>query len=186
MLWHIKIKMLGDWTGLSHPGIAFTRRAMPTIKGAVQEDDYRTEVRFLKIKIYLRIKIFPPQVHRASGSANCKSLDPAWTALPLIRTGTHHTLGPVRISCLGQKDGKEKWPIYYDRKKEKATPKNTSKPKKIGPDCFCFCFTPFFLMVKGIKTKRKIKEKENRSPDPGHYWPDMDSGPGSGPLWPGF
>ncbi len=41
-------------------------------------------------------------------------------------------------------------------------------------------------MVKGIKSKRKIKEKEKRSPDPGHYWPDPDAGPGSGPLWPGF
>jgi hypothetical protein len=121
------------------------------------------------------------------------SLDPARTALPLIRTGTQHTLGPVRISCLGQKDGKEKWPIYYDIKKETATPKNTSKPKKKGPDCFCFCFcsTPFFLMVKGIKTKRKIKEKEKgvriqaiigrigtRDPDPGHFGPDFDSGSG--------
>jgi hypothetical protein len=122
------------------------------------------------------------------GRLRGSSLDPAQTALPPIRTGTQHTLGPVRISCLGQKDMKRKWPIYYDRKKETATPKNTSKPKKIGPDyfCFCFCSTPFFLMVKGIKTKRKIKEKEKRSPDPGHYWPDTDSGPGSGPLWPGF
>jgi hypothetical protein len=32
-------------TGTSHPGIAFARRAMPTMKGSVQEDDYRTEVR---------------------------------------------------------------------------------------------------------------------------------------------
>ncbi len=81
-----------------------------------------------------------------------------------------------------------KWPIYYERKKETATPKNTSKPKKKGPDCFCFCFcfTPFFSMVKGIKTKRKIKEKEKRSPDLVHYWRDTDSGPGSRPLWPGF
>jgi hypothetical protein len=27
-------------------------------------------------------------------------------------------------------NGKEKWPILLDRKKETATPKNTSKPKK--------------------------------------------------------
>jgi hypothetical protein len=33
-------------------------------------------------------------------------------------------------------------------------------------------------MVKGIKTKRKIKEKEKRSPDPGHYWPNP------GHYWP--
>ncbi len=41
-------------------------------------------------------------------------------------------------------------------------------------------------MVKGIKSERKIKEKEKRSPDRGHYWPDSDAGPGSGPLRPGF
>ncbi len=33
-------------TNPSHPGIAFAGRAMPTMKGTVQEDDYRTEVRF--------------------------------------------------------------------------------------------------------------------------------------------
>ena len=53
-----KIKLLGDrirvqysdpdLPGLipSHPGIAFARHARPTMKGTVQEDDYRTEVRF--------------------------------------------------------------------------------------------------------------------------------------------
>jgi hypothetical protein len=34
----------------------------------------------------------------------------------------------------------EKWPILLDRKKEIATPKNTSKPKKRGPNAFAFAF----------------------------------------------
>jgi hypothetical protein len=51
---------------------SFARRAMPTMKGAVQEDDYRTEVRF-KDKNLFKIKILPPQVHREPGSANCGS-----------------------------------------------------------------------------------------------------------------
>jgi hypothetical protein len=59
-------------TDPSHPGIAFARRAMPTMKGAVQEDDYRTEVRF-KDKNPLKIKVLPPQVHKTPGSANCGS-----------------------------------------------------------------------------------------------------------------
>jgi hypothetical protein len=82
----------------------------------------------------------------------------------------------------------KKRPIYYERKKETATPKNTSKPKKKGPDCFCFCFcsTPFFFNGQRHQTKRKIKEKEKRSPDPGHYWPDMDSGLDPGHLGPNF
>jgi hypothetical protein len=29
----------------SHPGIAFAGRAIPTMEGTVQEDDYRTKVR---------------------------------------------------------------------------------------------------------------------------------------------
>ncbi len=33
-------------TDPSHPDIAFAGRVVPTIKGTVQEDDYRTEVRF--------------------------------------------------------------------------------------------------------------------------------------------
>jgi hypothetical protein len=37
-------------------------------------------------------------------------------------------------------------------------------------------------VVKGIKSGRKIKEKEKRSLDPGHYCPDLDAGPGSG-FW---
>jgi hypothetical protein len=34
-----------DLPGLirSHPGIAFAGRAMPTMKGTVQEDDYQTK-----------------------------------------------------------------------------------------------------------------------------------------------
>jgi hypothetical protein len=74
----------------------------------------------LKIKICLKSKFFPPQVHSRirglgsgpkSGSGLIRwhqarerilgsSLDPTQTALPLIRTGIQHMLGPVRISCL--------------------------------------------------------------------------------------
>ncbi len=59
---------------------------------------------------------------------------------------------------------KRKGQFYYERKKEIATPKNTSKPKKKGPDCFCFCscFTPFFFNGQRHQTKRKIKEKEKK------------------------
>ena len=103
------------------------------------------------------------------------SLDPARTALPLIRTGTQHTLGPVRISCLWPRM-ERKMPIYYERKKEIATPKNTSKPKKRGPDCFCFCFcfcfcsTPFFFNGQRHQTKRKIKDKEKTGV---RIWPSL-------------
>ncbi len=44
-------------TGPSHPGITFARRAMPTMKGAVQEDDYQTEVRLKDKKIYLKSRL---------------------------------------------------------------------------------------------------------------------------------
>jgi hypothetical protein len=44
-------------TDPSHPGIAFAGRAMPTMKGTVEEDDYRTEVRFTD-KTLLKIKNF--------------------------------------------------------------------------------------------------------------------------------
>jgi hypothetical protein len=60
----------------------------------------------------------------------------------------------------------KKSPIYHERKKEMATPKNSSKPKKKDPDCFCFCFcfcfcsTPFFSMIKGIKLKEKQRESK--------------------------
>jgi hypothetical protein len=52
---------------------------------------------------------------------------------------------------------------------------------------FAFAFA-LHLSFHGQRhlTERKIKEKEKRSPDPGHYWPDTDAGPGSWPLWPGF
>jgi hypothetical protein len=30
----------------SHPGTAFAGRAMPTMEGTIQEDDYQTKVRF--------------------------------------------------------------------------------------------------------------------------------------------
>jgi hypothetical protein len=56
----------------------------------------------------------------------------------------------------------------FTRKKERDshTPKNTSKSKKevriafTFAFAFAFCSTPFYLMVKGIKLKKKIKEKE--------------------------
>ncbi len=119
------------------------------------------------------------------------SLDPARTALPLIRTGTQHTLGPVRISCLGQKDGKENGQFtMIERKRQPHQRTHLSQRKKekkrSGLLLLFFCSTPFFFNGQRHQTKRKIKEKEKRSPDPGHYWPDTDSGPGSGPLWPGF
>jgi hypothetical protein len=38
---------------------------------------------------------------------------------------------------------------------------------------FCFCSTPFFLMVKGIKLKEKVKRKKNQES-------------GSGPLLAGY
>ncbi len=41
-------------------------------------------------------------------------------------------------------------------------------------------------MVKGIKLKEKSKRKKNQESGSGHPWPGTDSGPGSGPLWPGF
>ncbi len=90
-------------------------------------------------------------------------------------------------------DGKENGQFTMkERKKERATPKNTSKPKKKGRIAFAFAFAFAFAlhlsfsMIKGIKLKEKSKRKIKRSLDPGHYWPDTDSGPASGPLWPGF
>ena len=51
---------------------------------------------------------------------------------------------------------------------------------------FTFCFTPFFHDFKGIKTKEKSKIKKNQESRSGHPWPGTDSGPGSGPPWPGL
>ncbi len=96
------------------------------MEGTVQEDDYRTEVWFedknlLKIKVFassgsqrtqickLQIRDSDPDLnpdpglnrwHQSGGRILGSSLDPARAALPLIGTGTQHTLGPVRISCL--------------------------------------------------------------------------------------
>ncbi len=201
-------------TDPSHPGIAFAGRAMPTMKGTVQEDDYRTEVRF-KDKNLLKIKIFAssgsqstwicklwirdsdpdlnpdPGLNRwhqsGGGSAACRWIQPG---LRYHQSGlggsTNVGTSPDQLPW-PTKIGKEKWPIYYDRKKE-PTPKNTSRQRKIGPDCLLLLLLlyTFLLVVKGIKSERKIKEKEKRSPNPGHYWPDPDAGPGSGPLRPGF
>jgi hypothetical protein len=59
-----------------------------------------------------------------------------------------------------------KRPILLERKKEIATPKNTSKPKKevriafVFTFAFAFCSTPFFFNGQRHQTKRKIKDKE--------------------------
>ncbi len=127
------------------------------------------------------------------GRLRGSSLDPARSVLPLIWTGTQHTLGPVRISCHWPKDGKEKGQCTMkERKRQPHQRTHLSQRKKVWiafafafAFSFAFCSAPFFLMVKGIKLKEKLKRKKKRSPDPGHYWPDTDSGPGSGPLWPG-
>ena len=93
----------------------------------------------LKIKICLKSKFLPPQVHIESGSGLIRwhqsgerilgsSLDLARTALPLIRTGTQHTLGPDLISCLWptmEKKNGQNW-----KEKDRPHQKNTSKPKK--------------------------------------------------------
>jgi hypothetical protein len=152
---------------------------MPTMKGTVQEDDYRTEVRFKDKNLFI-IKIFllrftenpdlqtadpglrsgpksgsgAKRWHQSGGRLRGSSLDPARTALPLIRTGTQHTLGPVRISCLGQKDGKENG--QFTLKEDSHTKEHIqAKEKRSGLlllllllllyFCFCFCSTPFFF-----------------------------------------
>ncbi len=98
----------------------------------------------LKIKICLKSKFLPPQVHMESGSAQHGSglirwhksgerilvwpLDPTRTALPLIGTGTQQTLGPDPISCLWPNVGKENGQNW--KEKDRPHQKNTSKPKK--------------------------------------------------------
>jgi hypothetical protein len=104
------------------------------MEGTVQEDDYRTKVRFKDKNLFknqsfclLRFTESPdPRIadpglgsgpksgsglnrwHQSGERILGSSLDPARTALPLIGTGTQHTLGPVRISCHWPKDGKNK------------------------------------------------------------------------------
>jgi hypothetical protein len=138
---------------------------MPTMKGTVQEDDYRTEVRIkdknlLKLKFYLLRFTKHPDLQTAApelgsgpksgsgakwmasvrGRLRGSSLDPARTALPLIRTGTQHTLGPVRISCLGQKDGKENGQFtMIERKRQPHQRTHLSQRKKVRI-AFAFAF----------------------------------------------
>jgi hypothetical protein len=50
---------------------------------------------------------------------------------------------------------------------------------------FAFCSTPFFEWLKAANLEEREKRKIG-SPDPGHYWPDPDAGPGSGPPGPDF
>jgi hypothetical protein len=45
-------------TGPNHPGIAFEWRAMPTMEGTVQDDDYRTEVRFKDKNLLKNLSFF--------------------------------------------------------------------------------------------------------------------------------
>ncbi len=104
------------------------------MEGTVQEDDYRTEVQFkdknlfknqsfclLRFTESLDPRITDPGLGSGpkSGSGlnrwhQSGKTDPRLvagsdrTALPLIGTGTQHTLGPVRISCHWPKDGKKK------------------------------------------------------------------------------
>jgi hypothetical protein len=79
-----------------------------------------------------------------------------------------------------------------DRMKE-PTPKNTSRQRKIGPDCLLLLLLlyTFRLLVKGIKLKEKSKRKKKgvriqaiigriRTPDPDSariLIPDPDSNP---------
>jgi hypothetical protein len=63
-------------TGPNHPGITFKWRAMPTMEGTVQEDNYRTEVQF-KDKNLLKNKSFA-----SSGSQRVRIRGPVtriWT-----------------------------------------------------------------------------------------------------------
>jgi hypothetical protein len=61
---------------------------------------------------------------------------------------------------------KEKWSIYYERKKEIATPKNTSKSKKKGSGLLLLLLLlllyTFLFNGQRHQTKRKIKEKEKK------------------------
>ena len=131
------------------------------------------------------------------GRLRGSSLDPARTALPLIRTGTRHTLGPVRISCHWPKDGKKKANFTRKKERDSHTPKNTFKSKKEVRIAFTFAFAFAFAlhlsfsMVKGVKLTEKSKRKKKgvriqaiigrirtRDPDLGHFGPDFDSGSG--------
>ncbi len=121
--------------------------------------------------------------------------DPDCVTTNRDRDTTYIGTGPDQLPLA--KRWKEKGQFYYERKKEKATHQRThlSQRKEVRiafafPFAFAFAFAfalhLSFSMVKGIKLKEKSKRKKIRSPDPGHYWLDTDSGPGSGPLWPGF
>jgi hypothetical protein len=82
------------------------------------------------------------------------------------RDTTYVGTGPDQLPLA--KRWKEKRPILQGKiERDSHTPKNTSKPKKRGPNCFCFCFcsTPLFLMVKGIKLKENQRERKIY-PDP--------------------
>jgi hypothetical protein len=94
---------------------------------------------------------------------------------------------------LASKDRKRIWPIYYDRKKETATPKNTSKSKKNRSGLLLLLLLlllyTFFKWSKASKLNEKSKRKKKGvriqaiigrirtlDPDPGHFGPDFDSG----------
>ncbi len=84
LLWRIKIKLLGDrirvqYSDLDLPGLVRVIRAShsqdvrcPRWRGQSRKTTTGPKSG-LKIKICLTIKIFPPQVHREPGSANCGS-----------------------------------------------------------------------------------------------------------------
>jgi hypothetical protein len=89
---------------------------------------------------------------------------------------------------LARKIGKENGQFtMIERKRQPHQRTHLSQRKKVRiAFAFAFALHLSFLMVKGIKLKEKSKRKKKRRLDPGHYWPDTDSGPGSRPLWPGF
>jgi hypothetical protein len=79
------------------------------------------------------------------------SLDPAQTALPLIGTGTQHTLGPIRISCHWPKDGKEKKGQFTLKERDSHTPKNTSKPKEKRSELLLLLLLLYTFLFQWLK-----------------------------------
>jgi hypothetical protein len=144
-LWHIKKKAAG-WpdpspvlgsgpsrTDPSHPDIVFTGHPMPTMKGTVQEDDYRAEVRFKDKNLsknkapgsaILRIRDSDPDLNpdpglirwhqSGGGSAARRWIQPGLRYHQIGLGGSTHNVGtsPVWLPWPVRKEKEICWPIY--------------------------------------------------------------------------
>ncbi len=162
---------------------------MPTMKGTVQEDDYRTEVRFkdknlLKIKILassgsqstrirkLRIRDSDPDLNPDLGLNRWHQSGGSSAARRWIRPGLrYHKSGLGRSTYVGTSPnrlpspkmiGKENGQFTRIERKKQPHQRTHLGQRKIGPDCLLLLLLlyTFFQWSKASNLKEKSKRKK--------------------------